>query len=164
MPDPSASSGHPAVTGQPPITGAEIASLLGLEPLPEEGGLWTQTYKDEHSTAIYYLLCDGEVSKLHRLPGPETYHWYLGAPLQLHLLHPGGSYTTELLGNDLQGGQRPQTTVPGGVWQGSHSTGDWTLIGTTMSPPYRQEDFELGRREHLLQRWPTAEPAIMALT
>ena len=36
-------------------TSEEISKILGLEPLPLEGGMWAQTLKDENSTAIYYL-------------------------------------------------------------------------------------------------------------
>lgn len=145
-------------------TGEQIAELLGLSPLPEEGGLWTQTYKDEHSTSIYYLLSGGEVSLFHKLPGPETYHWYMGAPAELVLLKPDGTHETRTLGTDLSAGQRPQTTVDGGIWQGSSSTGEWTLLGTTMSPPYRQEDFTLGDRQEMLDGWPLAKSAIIKLT
>jgi len=146
------------------MSGPEVAELLGLQPLAEEGGLWAQTYRDQHSTAIYYLLCGGEVSKMHRLSGPEIYHWYLGAPLELVLLYPDGSHAIQLVGPDLTSGHRPQVPVPGGVWQGSSSIGSWTLLGTTMSPPYRQEDFTLGDRTELIQRWPAAEARIIALT
>jgi len=154
----------PESIAAPLLSAAEIVELLGLEPLPEEGGLWTQTYQDSNSTAIYYLLCDGEVSKMHLLPGPEIYHWYLGDPAQLVLLHPDGSHTTPLLGPHLQDDQRPQLLVPGGVWQGSFSLGNYTLLGTTMAPPYRQQDFKLGQRDELISRWPAAKSAILALT
>ena len=143
-----------------------VADLLGLVPLPAEGGRWAQTVRDGQSTAIYYLLADGDFSAMHRLSSPELYHHYAGDPalLLLLLLHPDGQVTEPVLGPDLEGGQRPQALVPAGVWQGSSTLGRWSLLGTTMTPPYTDEMFELGRRDDLLDRWPTAAARIADLT
>ena len=43
-------------------TAEEISDILDLEPLPLEGGMWTQTFKDKNSTAIYYLLSKNNFS------------------------------------------------------------------------------------------------------
>ena len=68
------------------------------------------------------------------------------------------------MGDDLAAGQRPQVVVPAGVWQGSSTCGEWTLLGTTMTPPYTDEGFELGRRDELLADWPSAAGRIAELT
>ncbi|MCQ3812515.1 MAG: hypothetical protein KTV68_18405 [Acidimicrobiia bacterium] len=34
------------------LTGAEVVAMLGLEPLPEEGGMWREVWWDERSTAM----------------------------------------------------------------------------------------------------------------
>ena len=141
-----------------------VADLLGLAPLLAEGGRWAQTVRDGQSTAIYYLLADGDFSAIHRLQSPELYHHYGGDPALLLLLHPDGLVTEPVLGPDLEGGQRPQVLVPAGVWQGSSTLGRWSLLGTTMTPPYTDEMFELGRRDDLLDRWPTAAARIVDLT
>jgi predicted cupin superfamily sugar epimerase len=39
----------------------------------------------------------------------------------------------------------PQLVVPTGWWQAARSTGDWTLVGCTVSPGFRFEGFELAR-------------------
>lgn len=142
----------------------EVKDLLGLIALPHEGGWFTQTHLDDDSTAIYYLLETGEYSALHRLPGPEIYHWYAGSPLLLLLLHPDGSHSTPVLGADLAAGERPQCTVPARCWQGSTSVGAWSLVGTTMAPGYRQEDFELGARTELAIAYPKVADRIFELT
>ena len=95
----------------------------GLEPLPDEGGMFRRTYADAHSSAIYYLLVAPDFSALHALSATETYHWYAGAPLRLLLLHPDGGATEPVLGPDLAAGQRPQQVVPAGTWQGSSPRG-----------------------------------------
>ena len=56
----------------------EIIELLGLTPLADEGGMWSQVLLDEYSSAIYYLLAGDDFSALHRLPHPEIYHHYAG--------------------------------------------------------------------------------------
>lgn len=140
-----------------------IAAALGLEALPHEGGRYRRTYVDEHSSAIYYLLAGDDFSALHMLDGPEVYHWYAGAPLSLLLLGPGG-VREPLLGPDFAAGQTPQLVVPAGVWHGSSSTGEWTLIGTTMAPPFRWEGFRLGSRSELCAQYPEASTRIAALT
>lgn len=93
---------------------------------------------------------------LHRLPGPEVFHFYAGAPAQLLVLGPGGTVERPVLGPDLRAGERPQAMVPGGSWQAAETAGGWTLLGTTMAPGFRQEDFELGEREELAAGWPAA--------
>ena len=145
--------------------GERVALLLGLQPLPDEGGLYRQTYADAHSSAIYYLLLAPDFSALHRLNATETYHWYAGSALRLLLLRGSDGQVDEpTLGPDLDAGERPQVVVPAGTWQGSTPAGAWSLVGTTMAPPFAWSRFELGARAELLDRWPSARARITALT
>jgi predicted cupin superfamily sugar epimerase len=144
--------------------GERVAALLGLEPLPDEGGLFRRTHIDAHSSAIYFLLISPDFSAMHLLTATETYHWYAGAPLRLLLLGGDGQVSEPVLGPDLAAGQRPQIVVPAGTWQGSSSTGEWTLVGTTTAPPFDWEGFELGERAALAAGYPAAAERIAALT
>jgi predicted cupin superfamily sugar epimerase len=144
--------------------GERVAELLGLEPLPGEGGLFRRTHIDAHSSAIYYLLLAPDFSALHRLSATETYHWYAGAPLRLLLLDADGRVTEPVLGPDLAAGQRPQIVVPAGTWQGSSPAGEWSLVGTTTAPPFDWAGFELGERAALTARYPEAADRITQLT
>lgn len=141
-----------------------IKRVLGLEPLADEGGWWTQIWYDERSSAIYYLLTPDDFSALHRLPGPEIYHHYVGAPVELITLDDGGGIRRRILGPDLSAGQRPAVVVEGGHWQGSRTTGSWSLVGTTMAPRFETDDFELGDRVALIARYPEATDLIHDLT
>jgi predicted cupin superfamily sugar epimerase len=151
---------------------ADVARLLELEPLPEEGGLFRRTHVDKDTNAIYYLLAGGDFSALHVLTSDEVYHFYDGAPLRLLLLHPDGSVEEPVLGRDLAAGARPQLRVPAGVWQGSSPctagagsvAGDWTLVGTTVSPPFTPQRFQLGDRDALVVRYPSVAARITELT
>lgn len=142
----------------------QTIELLGLKPLPDEGGMFAQHFADDHSTAIYFLVRQGDFSAMHRLSGPEVYHFYSGDPLQLLLLYPSGNVERPILGVDLVGGHRLSLSVQSGVWQGSETTGEWSLVGATMAPGFRPELFELGHRDELVARYPEAATEITRLT
>jgi predicted cupin superfamily sugar epimerase len=144
--------------------GEQLARRLGLKPLPGEGGLYRRTYVDAHGSAIYFMLLAPDFSALHMLDTVEIYHWYAGAALRLLLLHPDGGVERQVLGADIAGGAAPQFVVPPGVWQGSSTLGAWTLVGTTMAPPFRWRGLRVGRRTELLTGWPDAADEIRALT
>lgn len=141
-----------------------VKRLLGLQPLADEGGWWSQVWYDGLSSAIYYLLTPDDFSAFHRLPGPEVYHHYLGAPVELVTLHEVDGRRQRLLGADLLAGHRPAVVVEGGCWQGSRTTGTWSLVGTTMAPRFELDDFELGHRDALTARFPEATELIVQLT
>ncbi|QIK62818.1 cupin domain-containing protein [Leucobacter viscericola] len=147
-----------------PAEAARWVQHLGLEPLEHEGGLFRQMHLDEHSSAIYYLLASPDFSALHSLSSTEVYHWYAGSPLELLLLHPDGRSEVKVLGPDLDAGQLPQLVVPPDVMQGSSPQSDWTLIGTTMSPPFQWDGFKLGERDALQSQFPAQADRILTLT
>ena len=160
----------------------EIVALLGLRPLPREGGFYAETFRDTAvpvdparpseervvKTAIYYLMTPDGFSALHRLPTPELFHFYLGDPVEQLLLYPDGSGQLVSIGTDLLAGERPQVVVPGGVWQGARlvpggRTG-YCLLGTTMAPGFVSSEYEHGRRDMLLATYPAFADRILALT
>jgi uncharacterized protein len=82
------------------MTPEELIAHYELEPIPREGGrfreMWAGPVRGDgrpEGTAIVALLTTepGDYSALHRLPGDEVWHHYLGDPLQLLLLSPDGS-------------------------------------------------------------------------
>ncbi len=163
------------------LTAEKIIELLHLEPLPVEGGWYSLTYVSQDKSAlglperysgsrafgsaIYYLLtADTDCfSALHRLLTDEIYHFYLGDPVELLLLKPGGECQRVILGSDIIHDQKVQFTVPAGAWQGSHLLpgGRFALMGTTMAPGYDHADFTLGKRSELQAGWP-GEAALIA--
>ena len=145
------------------MTGEEVVRLLSLSPLPLEGGRFREIWRDEQGTAIYFLLQPADFSAMHRLDGPELFHHYAGAPVGMLLLEPDGEVRRPVLGDDLAAGQRPFVPVPAGVWMGAATLGDWSLLGTTMAPPFHQEGFELGKLEDLVERYPSASAEIARL-
>lgn len=132
------------------MTADQIIARLNLAPHPE-GGHYRQTWIAESEdgtrpagTSIYFLLKAGETSHWHRVDAAEIWHYYAGAPLILSLAETDqGPATDHVLGPDLATGQFPQHIVPKDHWQAARSTGDWTLVGCTVSPAFQFEGFEL---------------------
>jgi predicted cupin superfamily sugar epimerase len=140
-----------------------IVTTLGLRPLPVEGGRWAQTWRDEHCTAIYYLLVAPEFSAVHRLAHPEVFVYHAGAPTRMLLLYPDGRVRRPVLGTDLAAGQRPQAVVPAGVWQAAEPLGTWSLLGTVVAPPYTDDIVEFGSAPARAGEYPGHAETIRAL-
>jgi hypothetical protein len=157
--------------------------MLGLKPLPQEGGFFAESYRSgeklagnslparysgdrSFGTAIYFLLTPDTFSAVHKLATDEIYHFYLGDPVELLLLGNDGSGEVVTIGTDLDRGMKPQFTVPRGAWQGSRLKigGAFALLGTTMAPGFEFADLELARRETLLASHPAFSALIRHLT
>ena len=130
------------------------ARQLDLQPHPE-GGHYAETWHDApesggrgSGTAIYFLLAKGERSRWHRVDAVEIWHFYAGAPLTL-MLSEGDGAVRHTLGPDMLAGQRPQVIVPAGVWQAAESTGEYTLVGCTVSPAFEFAGFEMAPDDFL---------------
>ncbi len=159
------------------MTVEEIKSLLQLQPHPKEGGFFAETYRSATTmslpagtrylaTAIFYLLTPQSFSEMHRLPGDEIFHFYLGDPVEMLQLHRDSSSEVIVLGADIASGMKLQHVVPGGVWQGSRlrKGGAFALLGTTMSPGFAYEDYVSGTAEELIRMCPQRAEMIRALT
>jgi len=158
------------------MTSDQLIQQLDLKPHPE-GGFYKETYRSQgktagstpgrsHSTAIYYLLVPGAVSKLHRLAFDEIFHFYLGDPVTWVLLGASKKMEKVVLGQGLESGQQLQMIVKAETWFGGalNEGGSYALMGTTVAPGFEFEDFELGKREELLKLFPNAEKEILRLT
>ncbi|TWD53524.1 hypothetical protein FB480_104349 [Agrobacterium vitis] len=126
-----------------------IIAALNMQPHPE-GGWYLETFRDTlggargHSTAIYYLLEQGQRSHWHRVKdASEIWHYYAGAPLALHRSDDGETTTTAVLGIDLANNQYPQAVIPANSWQSAETLGAFTLVGCTVSPGFTFAQFEM---------------------
>lgn len=130
------------------VTAAEMIQSLGLMPHPE-GGHYRETFRDPRlvegrpaSTAILFLLAQGERSHWHRIDAVEIWHYYAGAALKLSLLD-GSKEEIFRLGADIGAGEVPQVTVPARAWQAAESLGEWTLVSCTVAPGFSFDGFDL---------------------
>jgi len=150
----------------PPRTAAYWIEKLQLLPHPE-GGHYRETYrKDPVSSAIFFLLQSGERSRLHRLKSDELWHFHVGSPLTLFLIHPGGRLETLSLGDSPEKGEAFQAVIPAGCWFGArvNEPDSFALIGCTVAPGFLFEDFELADRHELTRQFPQHRKIIEKLT
>ncbi len=154
---------------------------LGLEPHPE-GGYFRQIYRADlnipqaalpgfsgdraASTSIYFLLEGGNFSAFHRLRSDETWHFYSGAPVLVHVIGEDGRYSELRLGSDPEAGEVFQAVVTAGCWFASHVADwkSWALVGCTVSPGFDFDDFELANRAQLVRKYPRHRELIESLT
>ena len=144
-------------------TAARVIELLGLTRLEPEGGHLRQTWRDNASSSIYYLMARPDFSGLHRLSGPEVWAHHLGAPARMLLIDPDGLVTEPILGPDLEAGHRPQLVVPAGTWQAAEPLGPWTLVSTFMAPPYTDDGVTFARRDEMAGLHPGHDDRIRRL-
>lgn len=138
-----------------PSEAQAIIDQLDLKPHPE-GGFYRETFRDPDtttegralSTAIYFLLLEGQVSRWHTVDAVEMWHWYAGAPLELGVAAPGQPAERLTLGIDLPSGIQPQAVIPTGWWQQARSLGAWTLVDCTVAPGFTFDGFVLAPAGH----------------
>lgn len=130
------------------MTADDIIAHLNLAPHPE-GGFYRETWRATGpgraaGTAIYFLLRGQDRNRWHKVDAGEIWHFYAGAPLVLSIAaDDSGPARDHVLGTDLTTGQRPQILVPPDHWQMARSTGDFTLVGCTVSPGFEFDRFTL---------------------
>ncbi|MEM7073572.1 MAG: cupin domain-containing protein [Pseudomonadota bacterium] len=139
------------------MTADEIIATLKLEPHPE-GGFYAPTWVADGpgraaGTAIYYLLRGADPHRWHKIDSAEIWHYYAGAPLVLSIAETEEGPARDLiLGPDILSGARPQIIIPPWHWQVARSTGDWTLVGCTVSPGFEFQHFTLASEDFDIPR------------
>src|SRR5919107_3303195 len=111
------------------LTAAEICGLLNLEPNATCGSVHVSFVSKQSiaagglpapfadgqplGSALYFLVTPGAPVRLHRIRNEQLYHYYLGNPLEVFMLHAGGSSDRVVVGPDIRGGGRPQLRIHG---------------------------------------------------
>jgi len=155
-------------------TAAEVAALLGLEPLPEEGGFFRRTAASAEAvpgggraySVIYFLLTSDGFSAMHRLKADEIWCFQAGDPVESLRLNPAGGGGWVKLGLNPSSAEWPQDVVRAETWQGTRlcAGGRWALVSCVVVPGFRWEDFELGERDALVASHPEFAEGVRALT
>jgi predicted cupin superfamily sugar epimerase len=149
-----------------------LIQKYNLEPHPE-GGWYKQTYKSKEqlpadalperfggnrsfSTAIYFLLEQGNFSAFHRIKSDECWHFYAGDPLLIYIIEQNGELKIISLGNVFEKGQAFQYVVPANCWFASRPApeSEYCFVGCTVSPGFEFEDFELADATELSAIYP----------
>lgn len=155
--------------------------LLGLQEHPE-GGYYREVYcssetvsksalperfQSEHafSTSIYYLLEYDDLSRFHRLHQDEIWHFYEGSAVMVHTLE-SKRHTVFRLGRNPAKGQLPMLVIPHGTLFAAEleNKRSYALLGCTVSPGFKFEDFDQPSRSELTHRFPEHHDLITRLT
>lgn len=149
----------------------ELIEKLDLKHHPE-GGHFSEVYRSPSTvrpsddreeraavTTIYYLLAKEELSRWHQVRSDELWHFYEGAPLELHSIDPRTwEIKHMLLGPEGSGGNAVQV-IPSGWWQAARTTGEYTLAGCTVAPGFEYGDYMIfsensDKSEEIRRRFP----------
>ena len=164
------------------MSGEEFVKELNLEPHPE-GGYYRPTYRSAEyinrtalpdrfagdrsiSTAIFYLLQQGDFSAFHRIKSDECWHFYLGGTLVIHIIKHNGDYLHVKLGKNIREGENFQYVVPAEAWFAVEPAPEtaFALTGCTVAPGFDFSDFEMGHKQTLLSLFPQHEWIITRLS
>lgn len=153
-------------------TASSLITTFDLKPHPE-GGYYKETYRSQESinvhalpgrftsdrcfsTAIYFLLENGNFSAFHRIKSNECWHFYAGNGLLIYTIYPDGVLSIVRLGNDVANGETFQHTVPANCWFASEPAPESTFsfVGCTVAPGFDFEDFEMANVVALSAQYP----------
>jgi predicted cupin superfamily sugar epimerase len=154
---------------------------LGLMAHPE-GGFYKETYRSTEnihvfglpsrfdsprsfSTAIYFLLRSHDKSLFHRIKSDELWHFHFGAPLNIYVLHEG-KLSIIKLGSNIDDGESLQVAIPANCWFGAmlSTPNAYTLASCTVAPGFEFKDFQIGKRQQLIEDFPSHRDIITELT
>jgi uncharacterized protein len=154
------------------MTAENFINHLQLQPHPE-GGFFRETYRSTgtirsncltsgfngercYSTAIYFLLQQGDFSAFHRIASDECWHFYEGSTLFIHIIYKEGNYSCVRLGKNIKEGEVFQFVVPAHCWFASEPAPntDFSLVGCTVSPGFDFADFEMADKKLLSGQFP----------
>ena len=164
------------------LTADEIRTLLRLEPHATCGSVRI-TYLSAQSiaagglpppfsdarpmgSALYFMVTPTAPVRLHRIRNDQLYHYYLGDPLELFLLHGDGEAEHVVVGPDLRRGERVQLLIPGNTFHTARVIGRqrWFLGGSTEWPGVvPAEDVEIGNLDELTAAYPAVAAELRAI-
>ena len=183
------------------MTADELRTLLKLEP-NATCGFVRLTYVSEQAiaadglpapfadgrplgSALYFMVTPGAPVRLHRIRNDQLYHYYLGDPLEVFLLHADGTTERVIVGPDLRRGERVQLLIPGNTFHTARligrrrifrKSGDrfsaenattqdslWFLGASTEWPGVVPADVEIGNLEQLAGKYPAVAAELRAI-
>ena len=150
----------------------QLIAQYQLQPHPE-GGWYKETYRSDEtiaanalperftgsryfSTAIYFLLEQGNYSAFHKIKSDECWHFYSGDALEVFIFLPDGELKIISLGNDIARGQVFQYVVPANCWFASRPAKEsrYCFVGCTVAPGFDFADFEMADAKDLKNIYP----------
>jgi len=161
------------------LTADEICSLLQLEPNATCGlcgDVWQQTAdrggrlasalrgSAPLGSALYFLVTPGAPVRLHRIRNDQLYHYYLGDPLEVFLLHADG--TTERSSSDQTCAAASRCSCSSGnTFHTARLSGQgrWFLGASSEWPGVIPADVEIGNLDELAGKYPAVAAELSAI-
>jgi len=170
------------VTSMPgELTAEEIRTLLKLEP-NATCGFVRVTFLSKQSIApgglpapfaegrplgsgLYFMVTPEAPVRLHRIRNDQLYHYYLGDPLEVFLLHADGATERIVVGPELRSGERVQLLIPGNTFHTARLIGRrrWFLGASTEWPGVIPADVEIGNLDELAGKYPAVAADLRAI-
>ena len=163
------------------MTAEKLIAQYSLLPHPE-GGWYKETYRSSNliskstlpsyftegrvfSTAIYFLLEQGNFSAFHKIKSDECWHFYAGQTLLVYVINAEGKLDIIKLGNEIENGEVFQYVVPANCWFASIPAdhAEFCFVGCTVSPGFDFNDFELAKANDLIIEFPNLSDEIKKL-
>jgi len=116
-------------------------------------------------SALYFMVTPDAPVRLHRIKNDQLYHYYLGDPLELFLLHADGNSEHITVGPDIAAGQRVQFLIPGGTFHTARLVGQkhWFLGASTEWPGVIPDDVEIGDVDAMATKYPAIAKELRAI-
>jgi predicted cupin superfamily sugar epimerase len=164
------------------LSADEVLSLLNLEPNATcgfvrvtflssrtiaRGGL-AEPFAEGRplGSALYFMVTPSAPVRLHRIRNDQLYHYYLGDPLEVFLLHADGTTERQIVGPDLRNGHHVQLLIPGNTFHTARLIGNrrWFLGASTEWPGVvPAEDVEIGNLDEIAARYPSVASDLRAI-
>jgi uncharacterized protein len=156
------------------LTADEIRALLRLEPHATCGFVRVTFVSEKRiapgglrppfaegrplGSALYFMVTPEAPVRLHRIRNDQLYHYYLGDPIEVLLLHENGTTQHVIVGADLRAGQCVQLFIPGNTFHTARVIGRnrWFLGASTEWPGVEPTDVEIGDVDALAEKYPGA--------
>ena len=129
------------------------------------GGLPAPSRRSGLGSALYFMVTPGAPVRLHRIRNDQLYHYYLGDPLEVFLLHADGTTERIVVGPDLRGGQLVQLLIPGDTFHTARLIGRrrWFLGASTEWPGVVPADVEIGNLDEIAGKYPSVAADLRAI-
>ena len=164
------------------LTAEDIRNLLKLEPHATCGFVRVSFISNKQiapgglpapfvdgrpaGSALYFMLTPDAPVRLHRIRNDQLYHYYLGDPIEVLMLHENGTTEHVVVGPDLRAGQCVQLLIPGNTFHTARVIGRrrWFLGASTEWPGVEQVDIEIGDVDTLAAKYPDAADDLRAFS
>lgn len=133
-----------------------------------EGGFFRETYRGDEivhskpkgdrssSTLIYYLLSEKEISHFHKVISDEIWAFHAGTTIEILEIDRNGGLVIHQLGLDIKNEEVPHLVIKRDHWFAARVKNGkgFGFVSCIVAPGFEFKDFELGKKELLIEQFP----------